>query len=453
LLSRPAGYCRPDFTSCLVGVNLVPLGKLSSTFSGSHNGLKPALFGGVLAILLAPQSVLLLCFGLTGSSGNTIFTAMLLTTATGAIALLCFRRNLDLLPADYLFVALLLCIVSSVLLNGSTSDAREYGLLVVSLAAYPACRLISRADVVSARWPFIWFTGIVALLGTIVTAVALAQQWHDQHGKPYVVGQDSGAVYFLGSLCFVIIALITSGRLTPRRTALISLLIFLPTAVFAASLVRFTFLALAGTLGLAVILSKAGQRKYVIAVGVVVFFAILAGLAARYNTASLFADYFLEQSYGDYDPDKPPSCYLKVNLRNSIAIRKVLVQDAVFLIPRSGWIGTGIDSFMKFSCISLTEVHNSILQAAVEFGWLGGSLLLLVIVFAAGAIFPLAMRDDAARFALCSLAFVVLLSLAHGRVSRDGVLFALLGCVVGVRESFRNPEPASSTVVASGASG
>jgi hypothetical protein len=131
----------------------------------------------------------------------------------------------------------------------------------------------------------------------------------------------------------------------------------------------------------------------------------------------------------------------------------VLVQDAVFLIPRSGWIGTGIDSFMKFSCISLTEVHNSILQAAVEFGWLGGSLLLLVIVFAAGAIFPLAMRDDAARFALCSLAFVVLLSLAHGRVSRDGVLFALLGCVVGVRESFRNPEPASSTVVASGASG
>ena len=432
----------------------MPLGKLSSTFSGvlSHEGLKPILFGVVLAILLAPQSVLLLCFGLTGSSGNSVFTGMLLATVTGAIALLCFRRNLDLLPTDYLFAALLLCIVSSFLLNGSTSDAREYALLAVSLAAYPACRLISRADMVSGRWPFIWFTGIVALLGTIVTAVALAQQWHDQHGKPYVFGEDAGATYFLGSLCFFIIALITSGRLTPRRTALISLLIFLPAAVFAASLVRFTFLALAGTLGLAVILSKAGQRKYVIAVGFAVFFAIVAGLAARYDKTGLYADYMFEQSYGDYDPDKPPSCYLKLNLRNSIAIRKALVQDAVFLIPRSGWIGTGLDSFMKFSCIRLTEVHNSILQATVEFGWLGGPLLLLVIVFATGAIFPLAMRDDAARFALCGLAFAVLLCLAHGRVSRDGVLFALLGCAVGVRESFRDPARALSTAAASGAS-
>jgi hypothetical protein len=433
----------------------VPLGKLSSTFSGvlSHDGLKPILFGVVLAILLAPQSVLLLCFGLTGSSGNSVFTAMLLTTATGAIALLCFRRNLDLMPADYLFVALLLCIASSFLLNGSTSNAREYALLVVSLAAYPACRLISHTDIVSARWPFIWFTGSIALLGTIVTAVALAQQWHDQHGKPYVFGYDAGGTYFLGSLCFFIIALVTSGRLTPRRTALISLLIFPPTAVFAASLVRFTFLALAGTLGLAVILSKAGQRKYIVAVGFVVFFAIVAGLAARYDKTGLYADYIFEQSYGDYDPDKPPSCYLKLNLRNSIAIRKVLVQDAVFLIPRSGWIGTGIDSFMKFSCIRLTEVHNSILQAAVEFGWLGGSLLLLVIAFAASAIFPLAFRDNAARFVVCSMGFAVLLCLAHGRVSRDGVLFALLGCAVGVSESFRNPTRTSSAAVASGASG
>jgi hypothetical protein len=453
LLSRSAGYRLPDFTSCLAGVNLVPLGNLSSTFSSvlTRDGRKPLIFGIALAILIWPQSVGLLCFGLVGSSGNSVFTGILLTMAMAAVALSCFRRNLDVQSADYLFVALLLCIVSSVLLNGLTSNAKEYGLLVFSLAAYPVCRLISRADMVSGRRPFIWFTGIVTLLGTIVTVVALAQQWHDQHGKPYVFGQDAGGTYFLGSLCFFVIALITSGRLTPRRTALISLLIFLPAAVFAAAFVRFTFLALAGTLGLAVILSKAGQRKYVIAVGFTVFFAIVAGLAARYDKTGLYADYMFEQSFGDYDPDKPPSCYLKLNLRNSVAIRKVLIQDAVFLIPRSGWIGTGIDSFMKFSCIRLTEVHNSILQAAVEFGWLGGSLLLLVIVFAASALFPLAIRDDAARFALCSLAFAVLLCLAHGRVSRDGVLFALLGCSVGVSESLRGSKRASSTAVASGA--
>ena len=114
--------------------------------------------------------------------------------------------------------------------------------------------------------------------------------------------------------------------------------------------------------------------------------AIAAGLLARYDQARRFADYAIERSPGEIGLEKPPSCYLTVNPRNSIAIRKVLVQDALFLIPRSGWIGTGLDSFMKFSCIKLTEVHNSILQAAVEFGWLGGSLLLAIIVVAAGSL-------------------------------------------------------------------
>jgi hypothetical protein len=103
---------------------------------------------------------------------------------------------------------------------------------------------------------------------------------------------------------------------------------------------------------------------------------------------------------------------------------------------------------MKFSCIKLTEVHNSVLQAAVEFGWLGGSLLVALIVVATGSIFPLARYDDASRFVLCGLAFVVLLSLAHGRISRDGVLFALLGCAVGLKEVSRVPVPARSAVVA-----
>ncbi|MDO9061676.1 MAG: O-antigen ligase family protein [Bradyrhizobium sp.] len=238
----------------------------------------------------------------------------------------------------------------------------------------------------------------------------------------------------------------TSGGLTLRRTAVISALIFLPAAIFAASLVRFTFIALAGTLCLATVMSEARQRKHVVIVACVILVAIAAGLSARYDQARQFADYATERSPGEIGLEKPPSCYLSVNLKNSIAIRKVLVQDAVFLIPRSGWIGTGLDSFMNFSCIKLTEVHNSVLQAAVEFGWIGGSLLLLLIVAAGGALVPLARYDDATRFVLCGLALVVLLSLAHGRVSRDGVLFALLGCAVGLMETSR--APARSAVVA-----
>jgi hypothetical protein len=194
-------------------------------------------------------------------------------------------------------------------------------------------------------------------------------------------------------------------------------------------------------------LSEAKQRRHVVAVGLVMLVALATGLFARYDKARLYAEYALEQPSGLVGSEKPPSCYLKVNPRNSIAIRKVLIQDAFFLIPKAGWIGTGLDSFMKFSCIRMMEVHNSILQAAVEFGWLGGSLLLVIIIVAVSSIIPLARHDDAARFLLCGFAFVVMLSLAHGRLSRDGVVFALLGCAVSLRETSTAQASATSGVL------
>lgn len=428
----------------------LPTGKLISAAPSfaSHRGLKGIVFGAMFAILLSPGSVLVLWFGLTGSSGNSVVTGGVLIAATAAVASLCFRRDVVLLPADYLFFALMVCIISSSVVNGWTSNPREYELLVLSLSAYPACRFIARADMASGLPSFICTTGVIVLLGSIATMVALWQQWDDQHGKPFVFGFDAAATHFLGSLSFFVIALVTSGRLTMRRTVLVSALIFLPTAVFAASLVRFTFIALAGSLCLAVILSEAKQRKYILALAIVIFVAIAAGLLARHDQTRLYANYAMEQSSGFVGPEKPPSCYLKINLRNSIAIRKVLVQDALFLIPTSGWIGTGLDSFMKFSCIELTEVHNSILQAALEFGWLGGSLLFVMVVMAAGPMFPQVRQDDVARFVLCSLAFVVLVSLAHGRVSRDALLFAFLGCAVSLRETAGARAPATSAVTA-----
>jgi O-Antigen ligase len=429
-----------------INIMSLPTGKLVSM--ATNGGLRQVIFGVTFAILLAPNSILVLCFGLTGSSGNSLFTGALLATAVGAVGLLCFRRAIVLCIVDYLFFALLLCILSSFALNGWTSNAKEYALLVLSLAAYPACRFVSLADIVSGRSAFILVTSAIVLLGTIATAEALWQQWDDQHGKPFVFGFDAAGVYFLISLSFLVIALVTAGQLTARRTALVSTLIFLPTAIFAASLVRFTFIALAGALCVATILSGARQRKHIVAIAFVILVAIAAGLAARYHKASLYADYMMEQSSGDVGLEISPSCYLEVNIRNSIAIRKALLQDAVFLVPQSGWLGTGLDSFMKFSCIKLTEVHNSILQAAVEFGWLGGSLLLAVIVVAGSSLLPPARYDDASRLVLCSLAFIVLMSLAHGRVSRDGVLFALLGCAVGLKETSRASASALSAVVA-----
>jgi len=360
----------------------------------SENRLRHVAFGVVLPILLSPVSVLVLWFGLTGSSGNSLVTGALLTINTLAVGLLCFRRDLVFQPADCLFLALLLCIVSSSASNGLTSNAREYELLVLSLVAYPACRFISHVDVVSGRSSFTWAASIIVLLGAIVTATALFEQWDDLHGKPIVFGFDAAATHFLGLLSFLIIALVTTRELTVRRTALVSALIFLPTAIFAASLVRFTFIALAGSLCLAIILAEAKQRWHVVGVALVVLIAIAIGSIARYssNAGKFFANYAIKESTGnaelvkresagdvefvnresahDVELVKLPSCYLAVDLGNSIAIRKMILRDALGLIPSAGWVKGDLDSLMKLSCIKQTEVHNSIMQAAVELGWL-----------------------------------------------------------------------------------
>ena len=105
--------------------------------------------------------------------------------------------------------------------------------------------------------------------------------------------------------------------------------------------------------------------------------------------------------------------------------------------------GTGLDSFMKVSCIRSTESYNSFLQATLKFGWLAGS-----VPAVAGSSIVLMARYDVVRFVLCSLAFVILPGLAHGRISRERGLFALRECTVGLREAVRADVPAKSAVAA-----
>jgi hypothetical protein len=348
------------------------------------------------------------------------------------------------MPSDYLFCALAAGILSSFAFNGMTADAKECALLALSLAAYPACRLLTQAKIVSGTPAFLWTTGVVAMLGTIVTAAALVNQWNDEHGKPLVFGFDAAGTYFLQSLSFFVIAAVTIGKTTTRRTVIILVLIFLPMVVFAASLVRFMFVALIGALFLAAIVSDTKKRALVVAAtATAIVLAIAVGLIARSDRTRVFVDYATERtlprddagSGGGADTRNAPSCHLKSNLENSISIRKALLQDALFLIPKAGLFGPGLDSFMKFSCIESTQVHVSFLQAASEFGWFGGAVFFLLTVISGGPLLLSARQDDATRFVLCCLAFVVLLSAAHGRLSRDAALFAFLGCAVGLREA------------------
>jgi hypothetical protein len=122
---------------------------------------------------------------------------------------------------------------------------------------------------------------------------------------------------------------------------------------------------------------------------------------------------------------------------NSIDIRKTLLRDALHLIPSAGPFGFGLASFMAHSCIKQTEVHNSILQAAIEFGWFGGLSLLLLIGTAGYRLLSISRINADARFVLCSLAQVTITSMGHGRVDSDMLFFALIGLAVGFYETGR----------------
>lgn len=414
--------------------------RLESTASRAIFG-NTVLFGGCLAALMSANSITVLCYSSVGISGNTIFTGVMLATYLTAILILNFRSDIVIGTADYLFASFLFCVVASSAANGRTADPKEWEIFAVSLAAYPACRFLSIPRLQEARTAFNWTTVIVVALGTIITTQALFTQWNDPHGKPIVGGFDAAATMFLGSLGFLLISLLTSP-LTWRKTTLISVCIFLPMAVFAASQVRFTFVAIVGSLCLAAIFSSAKQRKHIAVIVLVVVAGTCTGLVARSGTTKAFLAYAIEKNLekptkiGENKLFSPPSCSLEVNQYNSVAQRKALIQDALYLIPLAGAFGFGLDSFMGLSCLSL-PAHNSALQALVEFGWLGGSALALLVLLSLARLFPAARRDCDVRFVLCSLSYIVVLSLAHGRTSRDILLFALLGLTAGISETCR----------------
>jgi len=414
-------------------------------------------FGATLAILISYNACLTLGFGLFGSKGNSIVTGLLLFGLPLLLFLFSNRGGLRFQVADLFFAGLLITALLSLVINvdgfreGLTP---EFALLASTFAGYMACRPIDSESLIEIRSVFERIVAIVVLLGAVSTAAELLSQWDGPPGKPLVFGFNAAGTYFTAALGFLIIALVTVDRPKLDRTLLISALIFLPITIFAAAMVRFAFVALVGSLLVAAILTEAGKRWHIAAVALAILLAAVVGLGARYSSTTVYAAYILEETVEIKDratgrvtgrtADRAadmPSCRLAVNRKNSIAIRQALAKDALYLIPTAGFMGTGLDSFMEYSCIKAHQVHVSILQTAVEFGWLGCTFLVLLVGGAMYRLIPLAKQSGAFRFVFCSLVFAVLLSMAHGRISRDTALFALLGCAVGAVSNSRRSVP------------
>ncbi|WP_322868082.1 hypothetical protein U7859_30240 [Bradyrhizobium ottawaense] len=316
------------------------------------------------------------------------------------VALIASARSfeLELGVADIAFGAFVVVVGVSTWCNGPTASTKEYALLALTLLAYPAGRLF--ADDVPGR-AFLWTLVTLLLAGTVATVSAMVAQAGNPHGKPLLFGEfDAAPAQFLSLAAFVVLALLVAK--VPRREGVVLLAICAAAAViFAAAQVRFVFVAF----GLVVALAAArGSPHRAVAALAGLAGIVLLGLAVR---PEMSATLFGQLAW-------PTACVSD----SSIALRKQLLVDAVAALPSSGPIGLGLDGFLARTCVVGTQVHNSLLQAFIEFGWIGG---------AAFAVMVLAGLASRTPFALYGLCFELALALAHGRLSRDGLLLFFAG--------------------------
>ncbi|CAN7363420.1 hypothetical protein LJR220_003232 [Bradyrhizobium sp. LjRoot220] len=461
-----------------------------SDLLGSLTRGREAIFGAVFATFITPHSAIVLLFGLAGLPGHGLFTGLFLSLTTVLVWCSTVRRDFAISALDYLFAAFVAVVVGSVLSNGMTAEPKEFVLLILALSAYPACRFIRPGDLTRGSDAFVGVLSVLVLIGAAVTLGTLVEQWNGFRSKPIILGFDAAPIYFLQSLSYLIFAVLMMRQLTAFRTLMLSLLLMIPLAVFAASFVRFMFVALVATLMVAVVSSGTWRRNNILIVIAAIVLSIAAGLSSRSEHIARYATYAIggdqtapvaappagapaqkanqgagpqlepagqpaqqavpQQAQPLGPQNLAPSCSsdANVNVDNSIAIRKVLLRDMAFMLPGAGLFGHGLDAFMRVSCMKGHQVHNSALQALVEFGWLGGILFSALLATSLWSITRAAKRDGASRFVFCCLIFVVLLCLAHGRLSREAALFAWIGVVAGVTQRARSPatQPADSCV-------
>src|SRR5262249_24106914 len=113
-------------------------------------------------------------------------------------------------------------------------------------------------------------------------------------------------------------------------------------------------------------------------------------------------------------------------------VRRALYRNWVELLPDSGLLGIGLDGFVHRSCRKMEQVHNTLLQIVLEFGWPAAGLFAFTIATGFARLFQ-ARAEEQARFGLFALSFLTLMSMAHGQVSRERELFFFIGYAVSQR--------------------
>jgi hypothetical protein len=390
----------------------------------------------LIAVILSTSGLLVLVNGAMGTNGNPVLTAGLMFLPGFALFALGNFRGVTLNVIDVLFLAFVGCIALSMLANGYP-PTKEMVFLGLSLFAYPACRFIRLGE--SAR-SFRLVTSAIVVAGSIVTAAALVSQW-DYLDHPKVFGFFHAATVFLTSVGFLVIF-----HASTKGDWKSLLWLSVPVAIFAACMVRFTFVAIIA--GLMVAATTSIDRKRVLGIAAMVCIAAVIGFAVRYKATEIHLVQNVAKSFtapaAAPAAQSTPLVTVPADGRtcpdsNTITMRRTLLRDAIAAIPTAGAFGHGLGWSENATCLK-SAPHNSFLQAIVEFGWIGGLAFTSLFAIATWRIWPLAIEIAEARFVLCSLIYLATISLAYGLISRDGLLFLFLGYAARICDRYQAME-------------
>jgi hypothetical protein len=378
----------------------------------------------VFALLYSANVVMIFAHGLFGL--GSVFTGVYLASLTAFLILVgwWFWRGPN--TVDYLVAALAALFAISLALH-PPHELKPVALLVLSLAAYPAARGFGGC---MQKPGFVVTIAITVAMGVIATLIAILRP--DMHGTVMIFGFDHGAAQFSTLVGILIFAFACSSRpLFPLAMA-----IFLSVAVFVAAQVHFMFLMLLATLSGGAIISPTRLRR-IIVISAVIVAAIVAGSISRGPKVEEFVGHFKEAFLprGDIASIREPGSLAprsaavgcpEVDLNNPLDVRKRLYREAFGLLPFAGLTGFGLNGFKQLSCIG-TQVHNQILQTAVEFGIPAGCVLVLALFRVLASLLRLAPTEPEALFALLSLSFAVLISCVYGLTTDSDFIFLTLG--------------------------
>ena len=290
-----------------------------------------------MALPLMHAPVLVLLYGLAGSGGNSVITASTSVIGLGLLAVIGWRR-ISFTLIDAIFVALVLAMLAALYLHPTTASRNEMVALALSLISYPAarCMTVKQRDVYSIRYGIVFVAGLVVLVGTPLILRELVRQWDSERGHVAVFGIDAAPMLFAECLGFLLIAASTS-KLNLQTTRWLCGTLLIPTAIYAACMVRLTFVAMFAAILLAAVFSD--RRCRVLAIALALVLAIGCGLAARAQMSMIFARFVFEETAERTAQGRAPSCGLAINDNNSIAIRKALFKDVAAMIQALDYSG------------------------------------------------------------------------------------------------------------------